>query len=107
MNENSNGVAKLQKEDSFNPVPFEMRQQFKAKSALMIAIRDHIEKHSLKQSVAAKLAGTTQPRISLLKSGAIEEFSLGGLCKMAESLKIPFELSVKFDNHDSKELGSV
>jgi predicted XRE-type DNA-binding protein len=48
----------------------------KLRSALMMALKDHIARTGLSQSEAAKLLGVTQPRISDLMRGKIELFGL-------------------------------
>jgi predicted XRE-type DNA-binding protein len=46
----------------------------KLRSALMMALMDHIARTGLSQSEAAQLLGVTQPRISDLMRGKIELF---------------------------------
>jgi predicted XRE-type DNA-binding protein len=48
----------------------------KARSALMIAISEHIKHLKLTQADAAKRLGVTQPRVSDLVRGKIDLFSL-------------------------------
>lgn len=52
------------------------------RSRLMISIDQHIEREKLTQVKAAKLFGVTQPRISDLKRGKIDVFSVDMLIKM-------------------------
>ena len=47
-------------------------ENMKLRSALIIALKDHIARTGLSQSQAAKLLGVTQPRISDLMRGKIE-----------------------------------
>jgi predicted XRE-type DNA-binding protein len=50
---------------------------------LMVALRDHIEKHGWTQSEAAKKLGITQPRVSALKKGLWRDFSADMLLVLA------------------------
>lgn len=52
------------------------------RSRLMVEVKLLIERENLTQSKAAKLFGVTQPRISDLKRGKIEVFSVDMLIKM-------------------------
>lgn len=52
------------------------------RSTLMIEIERYIEREKLTQYRAAKLFGVTQPRISDLKRGKINVFSVDTLIKM-------------------------
>jgi len=52
------------------------------RSRLMIEVKLLIERENLTQSKAAKLFGVTQPRISDLKRGKIDVFSVDMLIKM-------------------------
>ena len=47
----------------------------KLRSALMMALKDHIAREGLSQSHAARLFGVTQPRISDLMRGKVDLFS--------------------------------
>jgi predicted XRE-type DNA-binding protein len=51
-------------------------ENMKLRSALMMALKDHIARTGLSQAKAAKLLGVTQPRISDLMRGKIELFGL-------------------------------
>jgi predicted XRE-type DNA-binding protein len=48
----------------------------KSRSALIMALKDHIARTGLNQPQAARLLGVTQPRISDLMRGKIELFGL-------------------------------
>jgi len=50
--------------------------ELQTRSDLMIVIRDIIDANQWKQKDAAKQLGLTQPRISDLKNGKIEKFSI-------------------------------
>jgi predicted XRE-type DNA-binding protein len=52
------------------------------RTRLMIEIEQHIGRENLTQAKAAKLLGVTQPRISDLKRGKIDVFSVDMLIKM-------------------------
>jgi predicted XRE-type DNA-binding protein len=54
-------------------------ENMKLRSALMMALKDHIARTGLSQSEAAKLLGVPQPRISDLKRGKVELFGLDTL----------------------------
>lgn len=54
----------------------------KIRSTLMAAIKRIILDRGLKQTVAADLFGTTQPRISELMNGRIDEFTIDSLVNM-------------------------
>jgi predicted XRE-type DNA-binding protein len=54
----------------------------KIRSTLMAAIKQVIRERNLKQTAAAELFGTTQPRISELMNGRIGEFTIDSLVNM-------------------------
>ncbi|MDR0780666.1 MAG: XRE family transcriptional regulator [Pseudomonadales bacterium] len=68
--------------DAIEDTPAEA-ENMKLRSALMIALKQHIARMGLSQSQAAKLFGVTQPRISDLMRGKISLFSLDTLISMA------------------------
>jgi predicted XRE-type DNA-binding protein len=53
--------------------------KLQTRSDLMIAIRDIIDTKKWSQEVAAEQMGLTQPRVSDLKNGRIEKFSIDKL----------------------------
>ncbi|MGX7744941.1 helix-turn-helix domain-containing protein [Rhodopseudomonas parapalustris] len=55
----------------------------KARSALMIAIRNVVDDWKLTQAEAAKRLGVTQPRMNDLPRGRIDKFSLDALMLLA------------------------
>jgi predicted XRE-type DNA-binding protein len=55
----------------------------KARSDVMIALRDAIGKWKVTQAVAAKRLGITQPRLNDLVRGRIDKFSLDALMILA------------------------
>ncbi|MDF2120416.1 XRE family transcriptional regulator [Roseiarcaceae bacterium H3SJ34-1] len=67
----------------------------KLRSALISALKDHIARTGLSQSEAAKLLGTTQPRLSDLMRAKIDLFDLDTLVTMtgAASLDVDMRIS--------------
>jgi predicted XRE-type DNA-binding protein len=55
----------------------------KARSDMMLAIRDAVEGWAVTQAVAAKRLGLTQPRMNDLIRGRINKFSLDALMNLA------------------------
>jgi predicted XRE-type DNA-binding protein len=66
----------------------------KLRSALMMALKDHIARTGLSQAKAAKLLGVTQPRISDLMRGKIELFGLDTLVNMIGAAGLHVEMRV-------------
>ncbi|NDC61721.1 MAG: XRE family transcriptional regulator [Betaproteobacteria bacterium] len=66
----------------------------KARSKLMMALSDIIDKRQLRQKDAAELFGVTQPRISDLLRGKIHLFSLDMLMDMASTAGMSPEVSI-------------
>lgn len=60
----------------------EEAQNLCLRSNLMIALTDLIKKRRWTQAVAARAMGVTQPRISDLKRGKLDRFSLDMLVQM-------------------------
>lgn len=69
-------------------------ENMKLRSALMIALKDHIAREGLSQSQAAKTFGVTQPRISDLVRGKIDLFGLDTLVNMAATAGLHVEMRV-------------
>jgi predicted XRE-type DNA-binding protein len=69
-------------------------ENMKLRSALIMALKDHILRAGLSQSEAAKLLGVTQPRISDLMRGKIELFSLDTLVNMIGAAGLHVEMPV-------------
>ena len=69
-------------------------ENMKLRSALIMALKDHIVRMGLSQSEAAKLLGVTQPRISDLMRGKIELFGLDTLVNMIGAAGLHVELRV-------------
>jgi predicted XRE-type DNA-binding protein len=69
-------------------------ENMRLRSALMMALKDHITREGLSQSQAAKMCGVTQPRVSDLMRGKIELFGLDGLVNMAAAAGLRVEMRV-------------
>ncbi len=69
-------------------------ENMKLRSALMMALKEHITRAGLSQSPAAKQLGVTQPRISDLMRGKINLFGLDALVNMAISAGLRVEMRV-------------
>jgi len=72
----------------------EAAENMKLRSALMIALKNHIERAGLSQAQAARLFGVTQPRVSDLMRGKINLFSLDALVNMALAAGLHIEMRV-------------
>jgi predicted XRE-type DNA-binding protein len=69
-------------------------ENMKLRSAIMMALKDHIVRSGLTQAQAAKAFGVTQPRISDLTRGKIDLFGLDTLVNMAASAGLHIEIRV-------------
>jgi predicted XRE-type DNA-binding protein len=69
-------------------------ENMKLRSALMMALKDHIVRTGLSQSEAAKLLGVTQPRISDLMRGKIGLFGLDTLVNMIGAAGLHVEMRI-------------
>ena len=69
-------------------------ENMKLRSALMMALKDHIARAELSQSEVAKRLGVTQPRISDLMRGKIELFGLDTLVNMIGAAGLHIEMRV-------------
>lgn len=70
-------------------------ENMKLRSALMMALKDHVTRNELSQSQAAKLFGVTQPRVSDLVRGKIDLFSLDMLVNMVTAAGMHVEMRVR------------
>jgi predicted XRE-type DNA-binding protein len=68
-------------------------ENMKLRSTLMIAIVNRIESKDLNQIEAAKILKITQPRVSALIKGKIEDFRLDTLVDLA--YKLDLHISIK------------
>jgi predicted XRE-type DNA-binding protein len=66
----------------------------KIRAALMLAIEQELAKQKLTQAKAAKLLGVAQPRISDLKRGKIQLFTIDVLVNMLAKLGKPVSLII-------------
>jgi predicted XRE-type DNA-binding protein len=85
--------------DAIEDTP-EEAENMKLRSALMMALKEHIASAGMSQAQAAKLLGVTQPRISDLIRGKISLFSLDALVNMAAVAGLHVELRVRRATHD-------
>ena len=69
-------------------------ENMKLRSALMIALKEHIARAGLSQSQAAKLFGVAQPRVLDLVRGKIELFGLDTLVNMAATAGLHVEMRI-------------
>jgi len=79
--------------DAISDTPAEAANM-KLRSSLMIALKEHIEREGLTQAQAAKLLGTTQPRVSDLVRGKIDLFSIDTLVNMISAAGLQVEVQV-------------
>lgn len=79
--------------DAIEDTPAEA-ENMKLRSALMIALKQHIARAGMSQSQAAKLFGVTQPRVSDLLRGKINLFGLDTLVNMAVAAGLHVEMRV-------------
>lgn len=79
--------------DAISDTPAEA-ENMRLRSALMIALKDHIGREGLSQSQAAGLFGVTQPRISDLTRGKIDLFSLDTLVNMLAAAGMHVEMHI-------------
>jgi predicted XRE-type DNA-binding protein len=70
-------------------------ENLKLRSALMLALKRHIEREGLSQTEAAKVFGVTQPRISNLMHGKIDLFGIDILVNMLATAGLRVSLRVK------------
>lgn len=69
-------------------------ENMKLRSALMMALKEEVERRGLSQSQAARRFGVTQPRVCDLIHGKIDRFSLDALVKMAAAAGLRIEMRV-------------
>lgn len=79
--------------DAIEDTP-EEAENIKLRSALMIALKEHLTRAGLNQSEAAKLFGITQPRVSDLMRGKIGLFGLDALVNMAVAAGLHVEMRI-------------
>ena len=74
-----------------NPV---QAKNLRLRSALIIAISDKIKSQDMTQIKAAKVLEVTQPRVSALLRGKIEDFRLDTLINMAHRLGLNVSMDI-------------
>ena len=75
----------------------EEASELQTRGDLMITLRDIIDDKSWTQKEAAEALGLTQPRVSDLKNGKIEKFSIDLL--MTCLYRIGFRFYPRYENH--------
>jgi predicted XRE-type DNA-binding protein len=79
--------------DAIEATPAEAAN-LKLRSALMIALKEHIERRGWTQVEAARRFGVTQPRVSDLMRGKIDLFGLDTLVNMAVAAGLHVEIRI-------------
>lgn len=74
--------------------PPQEAENLRVRSRLMIAIRRIMQARGLKQKKAAELFGVSQPRISDLTRGKIDEFTIDSLVNMLAHAGVRVDVSV-------------
>ncbi len=69
-------------------------ENMKLRSALMMALEQHIRAQGWTQTEAARLLGVTQPRVSDLMRGKIDLFGIDTLVNMLTAAGLRVELHV-------------
>ena len=69
-------------------------ENLKLRSTLMMAIAERIAAQGLNQTEAAKRLNITQPRVSALLKGKIEEFRLDTLVNLAHQLGLHVSIQI-------------
>ena len=90
-------MSKLQSFDSVwdaledDPI---MAENMKLRSTLLMAITKNINSRDINQSEAAGLLEITQPRVSALLKGKIQDFRLDTLVNLAHRLGLHIDLKI-------------
>jgi predicted XRE-type DNA-binding protein len=79
--------------DAIENTPAEA-ENLKLRSALMMALEEHIKRKGWSQSEAARRFGVTQPRVSDLMRGKIALFGLDTLVNMAVAAGLQVEMRI-------------
>ena len=79
--------------DAIENTPAEA-ENLKLRSALMMALEEHIKRKGWSQSEAARRFGVTQPRVSDLMRGKITLFGLDTLVNMAVAAGLQVEIRI-------------
>lgn len=80
--------------DAIENTPVEAAN-LRLRSALMMALREHIERGGLTPAQAAERLGVTQEQVSDLVRGRIDGFSLDALVDMASAAGLQVDLRVR------------
>lgn len=72
----------------------EEAENMKVRAALMVRIRKEMEHRDLRQVDAAELFGVSQPRISDLVNGKMDQFTIDALVNMLAHAGLHVEVSV-------------
>lgn len=80
--------------DAIEDTPAEA-ENMKLRSALMIALKEHIRHQGWTQVEAARRLGVTQPRMSDLMRGKINLFGLDALVNMVVAAGLHIEMRVE------------
>ena len=80
--------------DAIEDTPAEA-ENMKLRSALMMALEQHIRAKRWTQAEAARRLGVTQPRVSDLLRGKINLFALDGLVNMVVAAGLRVEMQVR------------
>ena len=70
------------------------QENFKLRSELMITISETIKERGMKQQDVAELLRITQPRVSALLKGKLDEFRLDTLVDLAHRLGLHVSINV-------------
>lgn len=89
---------------AYKDLGFKNPGKWEAKANLAIRINNLIESRSLTQSKSAKILGTTRPRISDLKRGQFDKFSLEKLLTFLLALDQDVEIIVHPRSSDSARI---
>jgi len=79
--------------DAIEDTPAEA-ENMKLRSALMMALEQHIKAKGWSQAEAARLLGVTQPRVSDLMRGKIDLFGIDTLVNMLTAAGLRVEMRV-------------
>lgn len=66
----------------------------KIRASLMRAIEKYISEHKLTQEAAARLMGVSQPRVSDLRTGKIDKFTIDMLVNMLAKAHVSIALVI-------------
>ena len=73
----------------------EEAENLRIRAALMVAVREIVEDRGLTQTEAAKLFQTSQPRVSDVMRGKIDEFTIDSLVNMLSRAGVRIEVRLE------------